>query len=196
MIERKVANALALDYPRDRLELIVASDGSADRTVELAREAGADLVLDLPRGGKIAAQNAAVDAAPGDILAFSDANAFWAPGALRHLVAPFADPDVGYACGQVRFTDDGGNEEGAYWRYEMAVRELESRPRRGHRGQRRDLRGPPRRLPLPRPVAQPRPLVPVRADEARVALRLRARRASPRSAWCRRSRASSRASGG
>jgi cellulose synthase/poly-beta-1,6-N-acetylglucosamine synthase-like glycosyltransferase len=127
MIARKVHDALALDYPRDRLEVIVASDGSTDRTVELAREAGADRVLDLDRGGKLAAQNAAVAEAKGDVLAFSDANAFWSPNALRRLVEPFADPRVGYVCGQVRFTDGEANEEGAYWRYELAVRELESR---------------------------------------------------------------------
>jgi cellulose synthase/poly-beta-1,6-N-acetylglucosamine synthase-like glycosyltransferase len=128
VIERKVHNVLALDYPSDRLEIIVASDGSTDDTVELARAAGADRVLDLGRGGKLSAQNAAVAEASGEVLAFSDANAFWAPGALRRLVAPFTDPRVGYVCGQVRFTDGGGgNEEGAYWRYEMAVRELESR---------------------------------------------------------------------
>jgi cellulose synthase/poly-beta-1,6-N-acetylglucosamine synthase-like glycosyltransferase len=127
VIERRVANALALDYPRERLELIVASDGSSDRTVELARAAGADLVLDLGRGGKVTAQNAAAAQARGELLAFTDANAFWAPDALRQLVAPFADPKVGYACGQVRFSAQGGSsEEGAYWRYEMAVRELES----------------------------------------------------------------------
>ena len=127
VIERKVHNALALDYPRERLEVIVVSDGSSDRTVELATEAGADHVLDLVRGGKLAAQNAGVAVAEGDVLAFSDANAFWAPGALKNLVEPFAEPRVGYVCGQVRFTDGGANEEGAYWRYEMAVRELESR---------------------------------------------------------------------
>jgi cellulose synthase/poly-beta-1,6-N-acetylglucosamine synthase-like glycosyltransferase len=127
VIAAKVANALALEYPRERLELIVASDGSADATVERARGAGADLVLDLPRGGKIAAQNAAAERAAGEILAFSDANSVWAPDALRHLVEPFADPAVAYACGQVRFLDPaGGNLEGSYWRYEMAVRELES----------------------------------------------------------------------
>jgi cellulose synthase/poly-beta-1,6-N-acetylglucosamine synthase-like glycosyltransferase len=126
-IAAKVANALALDYPRERLELIVASDGSADATAERARAAGADLVLDLPRGGKIAAQNAAAERASGEILAFSDANSLWRPDALRHLIEPFADPSVGYACGQVRFVEvGGGNLEGAYWRYEMAVREMES----------------------------------------------------------------------
>jgi cellulose synthase/poly-beta-1,6-N-acetylglucosamine synthase-like glycosyltransferase len=127
VIAAKVADALALDYPRGRLELIVASDGSADATVERARAAGADLVLDLPRGGKVAAQNAAAERASGEILAFSDANSVWAADALRHLVEPFADPAVGYVCGQVRFLDPGGdNLEGSYWRYEMAVRELES----------------------------------------------------------------------
>jgi glycosyltransferase involved in cell wall biosynthesis len=120
---------LAADYPRERLELIVASDGSADSTVERAREAGADLVLDLPRGGKVRAQDQAVEQATGDIVVFSDANAALAPDALRRLVERFAeDPRLGYVCGQVRFTTaDGSNQEGVYWRYEMAVRELESR---------------------------------------------------------------------
>ncbi|HEX8051152.1 MAG TPA: glycosyltransferase, partial [Solirubrobacterales bacterium] len=123
----KVANALALDYPRDRLQIIVASDGSSDATPERARAAGADLVLELPPGGKVAALNAGAEQATGEILAFSDANSTWAPAALRRLVAPFADPEVGYVCGQVRFLDPGGNNlEGAYWRYEMAVREMES----------------------------------------------------------------------
>jgi cellulose synthase/poly-beta-1,6-N-acetylglucosamine synthase-like glycosyltransferase len=128
VIAEKVADALALDYPREKLELIVASDGSGDATVERAEAAGADLVLDLPRGGKVAAQNAAAARASGEILAFSDANCAWAPDALRRLIEPFAaDPAVGYVCGQVRFTDaEGGNLEGAYWRYEMAVREMES----------------------------------------------------------------------
>jgi cellulose synthase/poly-beta-1,6-N-acetylglucosamine synthase-like glycosyltransferase len=128
VIERRVRDALALDYPRDRLEIMVASDGSTDGTVEQAKAAGADLVLDLPRGGKVAALNAAVERSSGEVLAFSDANSFWRPDALRLLVARLADPKVGYVCGQVRFDGAGAaNEEGLYWRYEMAVRELESR---------------------------------------------------------------------
>jgi hypothetical protein len=128
VIERKVQNALALDYPRDRLELVVCSDGSSDATVERARAAGADVVLDLPRGGKIRAQDAGVRRARGQVVAFSDANSTWEPDALRRLVEPFADPGVGYVCGQVRFVNPGGDsEEGAYWRYEMAIRERESR---------------------------------------------------------------------
>ena len=127
VIERKVANALALDYPRERLQIVVASDGSSDATAELARAAGADFVLELPRGGKVAALNEAVRRTESELLAFSDANSFWRPDALRRLVARFGDQRVGYACGQVRFTGgEGGNQEGAYWRYEMAVRRMES----------------------------------------------------------------------
>jgi cellulose synthase/poly-beta-1,6-N-acetylglucosamine synthase-like glycosyltransferase len=127
VIAAKVANALALEYPRERLQVIVASDGSADATAERARAAGADLVLQLPPGGKVAALNAGAARANGEILACSDANSAWAPDALRRLVTPFADPGVAYVCGQVHFTDpEGGNLEGAYWRYEMAVREMES----------------------------------------------------------------------
>jgi len=127
VIAAKIDNALALDYPHELLELIVASDGSTDSTVEAAGIAGADLVLDLPRAGKISAQNAAVERARGEIVAFSDANSVWEGQALRELVAPFEAADVAYVCGQVRFLDAAGdNEEGAYWRYEMAVRTLES----------------------------------------------------------------------
>ncbi len=127
VIAAKVANALALEYPRERLQVIVASDGSEDATAERARAAGADLVLELPAGGKVAALNAGAERAEGELLAFSDANAAWAPDALLRLVEPFADPAVAYVCGQVRFTDPAGdNLEGVYWRYEMAVREMES----------------------------------------------------------------------
>ncbi len=130
VIGARVANLRALDYPRERLQVIVACDGSPDRTPELARTAGADLVLELPRGGKIRAQDAAVAQARGEIVAFSDANALWEPEALRALVAPFADPRVGYACGELRLLSPRGtNQEGVYWRYEMAVRALESRVR-------------------------------------------------------------------
>jgi cellulose synthase/poly-beta-1,6-N-acetylglucosamine synthase-like glycosyltransferase len=143
VIAAKVANALAQDYPRELLQVIVACDGCEDDTAARARDAGADLVLELPRGGKIRAQDAAVEQARGTIAAFSDANSFWEPDAARKLVAAFADPRVGYACGQVRFVqsadvngralgtaDPGGrgaNQEGVYWRYELAVRALESR---------------------------------------------------------------------
>jgi cellulose synthase/poly-beta-1,6-N-acetylglucosamine synthase-like glycosyltransferase len=130
VIAATVTNALALDYPRERLELIVACDGCADETAARARSAGADLVLELPRGGKIRAQDAAAERARGEILAFCDANALWEPDAATALVRAFAEPRVGYACGQVRFlagADGADNQEDLYWRYELALRELESR---------------------------------------------------------------------
>ena len=131
VIAAKVENALALEWPRDRLELIVAVDGGAepgaDATAERARAAGADVVLELGRGGKYRAQDVAVREASGELLAFSDANSMWEPDALAHLAAAFDDPEVGYACGQVRFVNDAGtNQEGLYWRYEMWLREHES----------------------------------------------------------------------
>ncbi len=132
VIAAKVENALALDYPRERLELIVACDGCSDATAARADRAGADLVLELPRGGKIRAQDAAVARSRGEIVAFSDANALWSPDAAGALVRAFEDPRVGYACGQVRFVQSASgvgasNQEGVYWRYELAVRGLESR---------------------------------------------------------------------
>jgi cellulose synthase/poly-beta-1,6-N-acetylglucosamine synthase-like glycosyltransferase len=131
VISEKVRNALALDYPRELLEVIVACDGCTDATAERARAAGADLVLELPRGGKIRAQDAAVERSRGELVAFSDANSLWDRAAARELVSAFGDADVGYACGQVRFvlgaTAGAANQEGVYWRYELAVRELESR---------------------------------------------------------------------
>jgi Glycosyltransferase like family 2 len=127
VIAAKVANVRALDWPRDRLEMIVAVDGGGDATAERARAAGADRVLELPRSGKVRAQDAAVRAASGDLLAFSDANALWEPDALLHLAAAFEDPGVGYACGQVRFVNEAGtNQEGLYWRYDMWLRRHES----------------------------------------------------------------------
>jgi cellulose synthase/poly-beta-1,6-N-acetylglucosamine synthase-like glycosyltransferase len=127
VIERRLENLRALDYPADRLRLVVTSDASTDRTEELAEAAGAHVVRN-PRGGKVAAQDAAVRASSADVVAFSDANSTWAPDALLALVSPFADPDVAYVCGRLELTgDDGANKEGLYWRYELALRESESR---------------------------------------------------------------------
>jgi cellulose synthase/poly-beta-1,6-N-acetylglucosamine synthase-like glycosyltransferase len=127
-ILRWMRSTLRFEYPRERLEVIVVSDGSTDRTVEWAVKAGADVVLEVPRGGKVAALNAAVERAHGDVLAFSDANSIWEPDALGRLVTRLAQPRTGYVCGQLRLEDEGGqNQEGLYRRYETAVRSLESR---------------------------------------------------------------------
>jgi cellulose synthase/poly-beta-1,6-N-acetylglucosamine synthase-like glycosyltransferase len=127
VIERRLQNLLELDYPREKLELVVTSDASTDRTEELAEGAGAHVIRN-PRGGKVAAQNAAARQTSTDIVAFSDANCTWAPDALRTLVRAFADPDVAYVCGRLNIlADDGRNKEGVYWRYELMVRAAESR---------------------------------------------------------------------
>ncbi|HEY8626179.1 MAG TPA: glycosyltransferase [Solirubrobacteraceae bacterium] len=127
VIAARVTNLKGLDYPVERFEVIVSCDGSPDRTVERARAAGADLVLDGPREGKVRTQDAGVAQAQGEILAFGDANSSWDRSALRALVAALDDPKVGYVCGDVSFVNEGGsNQEGLYWRYEMALRRLES----------------------------------------------------------------------
>jgi len=128
VIERRLENLLALDYPADRLELAVTSDASTDRTEEIAAGFPGVRVIRNPRGGKVAAQDNAVRSTESEIVAFTDANASWAPEALRHLVANFADPEVAYVCGRlVLEAADGSNREGLYWRYELAQREAESR---------------------------------------------------------------------
>jgi cellulose synthase/poly-beta-1,6-N-acetylglucosamine synthase-like glycosyltransferase len=130
VIERKLENVLALDYPAEQLEIVVASDASTDATHNIvARFAGRGVrLIECERGGKVAAQDRAVRETTGEIVAFGDANVEWAPDALRELVAPFADPSVGMACGHVRLVNPSGgtNQEGVYWRYEMWLRARES----------------------------------------------------------------------
>jgi cellulose synthase/poly-beta-1,6-N-acetylglucosamine synthase-like glycosyltransferase len=131
VIERRLENLLALDYPAERVEILVASDASEDRTDELVEAVAAGeprvRLLRCPRGGKVAAQDAAVRETRGEIVAFSDANATWSADALRRLVRSFAEPTVGYVCGRLVLTDpEGSNREGAYWRYETWLRAQES----------------------------------------------------------------------
>jgi cellulose synthase/poly-beta-1,6-N-acetylglucosamine synthase-like glycosyltransferase len=127
VIARRIENLLELDYPRDKLQVVVTSDASTDRTEEIALSYPRVQVITNPKGGKVAAQDRAVRQTGGEIVAFTDANATWAPDALRRLVRAFADPDVAYVCGQLRVVaPDGANKEGVYWRYELAVRSAES----------------------------------------------------------------------
>jgi glycosyltransferase involved in cell wall biosynthesis len=131
VIRRRVDNALALDYPPESLEVVVASDGSVDLTDAIVGEIAAEnprvRLLQCPREGKVAAQHRAVRGTLSDVVAFTDANSEWRPDALRALVRNLADDEVGYVCGQLRLeTPDGANMEGAYWRYEMWVRQQES----------------------------------------------------------------------
>lgn len=137
VIEAKLQNALAIAYPTDRLRIVVASDGSNDETVAIARrfEAQGVQVLDLPRGGKTSAINRAMEqlAAEGltsELLVFSDANVFFEPDALQKLVRHFVDPQIGGVSGDVRLKPDGfslGESQGLYYRYERWIQTQESR---------------------------------------------------------------------
>ncbi len=131
VITNKLDNLLKLDYPRQQLEIIVASDGSDDGTNELVLRFKAPEVrlLALPRQGKNLTVNAAVASAKGDILVFSDADSMLAPDALRHLVAPFADPEVGGVGGDYRHANNGVEAAGerAYWNYDRILKEMQSR---------------------------------------------------------------------
>ena len=132
MIATKVANVHASDYPEALVQLIVVSDGSADRTVELALRAGADVVIDLPRVGKLTALNRAVEDATGNVLVFTDADSLLEPDTLKELVANFADDEVGGVSGNEVSRARGDERavargEGLYWRYEQWIKRLEDR---------------------------------------------------------------------
>jgi cellulose synthase/poly-beta-1,6-N-acetylglucosamine synthase-like glycosyltransferase len=132
VIEAKVANVRATQYPRSLVEIVVASDGSTDGTVQAARGAGADQILDLPRMGKITVLNAAVGASSGEILVFTDADSLLRPDTLDQLLANFADPSVGgVSANEVSRTGSDASGvargEGAYWRYEQWIKRLEDR---------------------------------------------------------------------
>jgi len=128
VLSERLENALALDYP-GRVEVIVASDGSRDRTADVAQrfaERGVRL-LPLPRVGKVGAQDAAVAATSSEVIAFSDANSRWESDALRLLVRSLADPEVGYVCGRLSLDGaDGASREGLYWSFELWLRQQES----------------------------------------------------------------------
>lgn len=134
VIEATLRNKLQLDYPSDKREILVISDGSEDRTEEIVRrfhDQGVKLLVQNPRQGKTAALNRAASEAVGEILVFSDANSMYRPDALRAIVANFADPRVGYVTGKMIYVDETGSVIGdgcsAYMKYENVLRDLETR---------------------------------------------------------------------
>lgn len=133
VIAAKLANCLAVEYPPERLEVLVVSDGSTDDTEALVREADDPRVrlLVLPRAGKAAALNAGAAAARGEVLLFTDANVELAPSAPRVLAHAFADPEVGGVSGRKvgivrRGADATERGENLYWRWDQWQKQLES----------------------------------------------------------------------
>ena len=133
-IQRKIENSLALDYPSDRLEIVVASDGSRDATAEIARRMADGTrvrLLEFPANrGKMATLNASVPELRGDVLVFSDATAMLERDALPRLIENFADPAVGAVSGRYKVASGAGvsigASEGLYWRYECFLKAQES----------------------------------------------------------------------
>ncbi len=131
VIERRIQNALSLNYPSDRFEIVIASDGSGDATASICRRYSDRVRLfDFPeRRGKAAVLNAAIEQLDTDIIVFSDANTSMDAAALRHLVRWFSDPSIGVVCGRLVLTDPetGRNADSLYWRYETFLKRCESR---------------------------------------------------------------------
>ncbi len=133
VIARKIENALSLDYPPERLQILIAADGSDDATPEIARRyagRGVEVLHTPERRGKMAAINRAMPFVRGEIVVFSDANNLYTPPTLRLLAAPFGDPLVGGVSGAKMVLEDGDTlaaSEGMYWKYEAFVKEQESR---------------------------------------------------------------------
>lgn len=133
VIRQRIENLLALDYPREKLEIIIASDGSTDGTSAVAREYDryGVVVLDLARGGRALAHNAAVAKAQGDIVIFTDADTQFDPGFARAVVDHFLrDERIGCVAACLRWKVNHAplsRFTGLYWKLEQDIRELESR---------------------------------------------------------------------
>jgi cellulose synthase/poly-beta-1,6-N-acetylglucosamine synthase-like glycosyltransferase len=134
VIRKKIENALAVDYPPDKLDVIVASDGSTDKTCDIVQEyavRGVILHHNAERRGKNGALNSVAPHVRGEILVFTDANGMFQPNALRELVRPFADSRVGCVCGELIYRNPNENlvAEGYnhYWRYDQWLKRLETR---------------------------------------------------------------------
>lgn len=132
VIADKIANSLAIDYPTDRLRVVIASDCSSDRTNEIVaacEDPRIRLIGYTERRGKIGVLNATIPNLEDDLVIVSDANTIYAPDAVKALVRHFADERVGCVCGELVLEDPngGGSGEGLYWKYETLLKRMESR---------------------------------------------------------------------
>jgi cellulose synthase/poly-beta-1,6-N-acetylglucosamine synthase-like glycosyltransferase len=132
VIEERLKNALALDYPKTKLEIVVAADGCSDATPAIVRryaDQGVHLMESPQRRGKAAALNASFNHLTGDIVILSDANTHTDLDAVQKLVRWFRDPSVGVVCGRLVLTDrhTGRNADSLYWRYETFLKRSEGR---------------------------------------------------------------------
>lgn len=133
IIEKKLENSLELDYPREKLQIIVAADGSTDKTPEIVgkfEKSGVFLSFTPERAGKMAAIIRAIQSAQGEIVVFSDANNMYEVSAIRNLAAPFAEEAIGGSVGAKLIVEDGrdlSSAEGLYWKYESWIKKNETR---------------------------------------------------------------------
>jgi poly-beta-1,6-N-acetyl-D-glucosamine synthase len=132
-MESKIQNSLSLEYPQDKIEILIGSDGSTDNTADIVKKyKNIVSFVDFPiNRGKTAVQNDLVDISKGEILVFTDAACFLAPDAIKKLVRNFADKRVGCVAGRMNYIDTDKNlttkSQGLYWQYEIAIRMLESK---------------------------------------------------------------------
>lgn len=136
VIGEKLQNAMELDYPQDKLEILVVSDACSDRTDDIVREWTAKnpnikLVRQEQRRGKSCGLNLAVERATGEVIVFSDANAIYKKDALRELIRYFDNPDIGYVIGAALYNADRDSaateSESLYWKFELFIKEWESK---------------------------------------------------------------------
>jgi len=125
IIDQKINNSLSLNYPKEKLDIVIVNDGSDDQTREIAIQYEDIKVLDLSHAGKTEAQNIAVKQANQSVLVFSDANSMYEKNAIRKLVRWFADREVGAVCGEIQYTVN--SPENLYWKYEVFIKTQEGR---------------------------------------------------------------------